>query len=107
MGFSASLWPLLPTKVASVGKKVPSVALRLNSARPSWKSMVGVQEPKSAPAREEEEAAAVELEARGMRMKAAEERVRKVVRMSVVEYIFGDWVCVRTGSRRMNVVNLE
>lgn len=62
--------------------------------------MVGVQEPKSAPAREE--AAAVELAARGMRIMAPEVRVRKVVRMMVVGSILN--VCSfifsrRTGSR--------
>jgi hypothetical protein len=31
----------------SVGRKVPSVALRLNCARPSWKSIAGEQVPKS------------------------------------------------------------
>jgi hypothetical protein len=30
-----------------VGRKVPSVALRLNWARPSWKSIAGEQVPKS------------------------------------------------------------
>jgi hypothetical protein len=30
-----------------VGRKVPSVALRLNAARPSWKSIAGLQVPKS------------------------------------------------------------
>lgn len=47
LGFRASCCPLATR--ASVGKKVPSVALR--PARPNWKSIVGVQSPKSAPAR--------------------------------------------------------
>jgi len=42
-GFRASCCPLATT--GSVGKKVPSVALR--PVRPSWKSMAGEQVPKS------------------------------------------------------------
>lgn len=41
-GFKASSWPLATT--GSVGKKVPSVALR--PGRPSWKSIAGEQVPK-------------------------------------------------------------
>jgi hypothetical protein len=44
-GFSASCWPAATS--GSVGKNVPSVALR--PGRPNWKSIVGVQAPKSAP----------------------------------------------------------
>ena len=45
LGLRASDWPLATT--GSVGRKVPSVALRLNWARPSWKSIAGEQVPKS------------------------------------------------------------
>ncbi len=43
-GLRASCCPLATT--GSLGRKVPSVALRLKAARPNWKSIAGEQVPK-------------------------------------------------------------
>jgi hypothetical protein len=57
----------------SVGRKVPSVALRLNCARPNWKSIAGEQVPKSL-----DETEAVVFEAAGA-WEAEEEAVDAAV----------------------------
>jgi hypothetical protein len=80
----------------SVGRKVPSVALRLNCARPNWKSIAGEQVPKSL-----DETEAVVFEAAGAW--EAEEAVDAAVVFAAAAAGMHDAVAVaaRRRARRM------